>query len=63
LTFLKQVFGEDFNPTQYRMLIFGFAMVVIMLWRPRGFVQTRAPTVFLFSRKAISSDMVREGHG
>jgi branched-chain amino acid transport system permease protein len=63
LTFLKQVFGDDFNPTQYRMLIFGFAMVVIMLWRPRGFVQTRTPSVFLFRRKAISADMVGEGHG
>jgi len=63
LTFLKQIFGPDFNPTQYRMLIFGFAMVVIMLWRPRGFVQTRTPSVFLFKRKAISADMVQEGHG
>lgn len=63
LNFLKQIFGESFDPTQYRMLIFGFAMVVIMVFRPRGFVSTRQPTVFLKERKSISSDLVGEGHG
>jgi branched-chain amino acid transport system permease protein len=63
LTILKVVFGPDFEPTQYRMLLFGLAMVIIMLWRPRGLVGTRTPTIFLFQRKTISADMVREGHG
>ena len=36
LDFLKEMFGSDFDPTQYRMLLFGFAMVVIMIWKPRG---------------------------
>lgn len=63
LNFLKQIFGESFDPTQYRMLIFGFAMVAIMVFRPRGFVATRQPTVFLKERKTISSDLVGEGHG
>jgi branched-chain amino acid transport system permease protein len=63
LNFLKQIFGADFNPTQYRMLLFGLAMVTIMLWRPRGFVSTRAPTVFLKERKAISADLIGEGRG
>ena len=31
LDVLKQVFGNEFDPTQYRMLIFGLAMVVIMV--------------------------------
>ncbi|MBO0711389.1 MAG: high-affinity branched-chain amino acid ABC transporter permease LivM, partial [Acetobacteraceae bacterium] len=43
LDFLKQIFGETFDPTQYRMLIFGFAMVLIMIWRPRGLIATREP--------------------
>jgi branched-chain amino acid transport system permease protein len=47
LDFLKVVFGSDFDPTQYRMLLFGFAMVLIMIWRPRGLIATRAPSVFL----------------
>jgi branched-chain amino acid transport system permease protein len=34
-----------------------------MLYRPRGFVGAREPTVFLEKRKSISSDLVREGHG
>jgi branched-chain amino acid transport system permease protein len=63
LDFLKLVFGNDFNPDQFRMLIFGLAMVVVMVWKPRGFVSARQPTAFLFERKAVSGDHVREGHG
>ncbi|HZL31661.1 MAG TPA: high-affinity branched-chain amino acid ABC transporter permease LivM [Pseudolabrys sp.] len=63
LNFLKQIFGPSFDPTQYRMLIFGFAMVLIMVLRPRGLVSTRAPSVFLKERKTISADLVKEGHG
>ena len=47
LDFLKMVFGRDFDPTQYRMLLFGFAMVLIMIWRPRGLIGTRDPSIFL----------------
>jgi branched-chain amino acid transport system permease protein len=63
LDFLKHVFGPNFDPTQYRMLIFGFAMVMIMVLRPRGLISTREPSVFLVERKSISSDLVKEGHG
>ncbi|MBD9538904.1 high-affinity branched-chain amino acid ABC transporter permease LivM, partial [Ensifer sp. ENS04] len=41
LSFLKMVFGPDFTPELYRMLIFGLAMVVVMVWKPRGFVGSR----------------------
>jgi branched-chain amino acid transport system permease protein len=47
----------------YRMLMFGLAMVAVMIWRPRGFVATRTPTIALKQRHAISSDLVKEGHG
>ncbi|MDQ0509312.1 high-affinity branched-chain amino acid ABC transporter permease LivM [Ancylobacter amanitiformis] len=63
LGFLNQIFGGDFDPSLYRMLIFGFAMVAIMVWKPRGLVSTRAPTIFLKERKAVSGDHVKEGHG
>jgi branched-chain amino acid transport system permease protein len=63
LDFLKSIFGDGFDPAQYRMLIFGFAMVAIMVWRPRGFVSTRTPTVFLKERKTVDADLVKEGHG
>ncbi|HEX4238606.1 MAG TPA: high-affinity branched-chain amino acid ABC transporter permease LivM [Xanthobacteraceae bacterium] len=63
ITFLKQIFGPTFDPTQYRMLIFGLAMVAIMRWRPRGLVATRAPSVFLKKRRDISVDLVTEGRG
>jgi branched-chain amino acid transport system permease protein len=63
LDVLKAVFGADFDPTQYRMLLFGFAMVAIMIWKPRGLVATREPSVFLQQRKAIDASLVREGHG
>jgi hypothetical protein len=29
------------------MLLFGFAMVLIMIWRPRGLIATREPSAFL----------------
>ncbi|MGD9844632.1 MAG: high-affinity branched-chain amino acid ABC transporter permease LivM [Variibacter sp.] len=63
LDFLKEIFGNDFDPTQFRMLIFGFAMVLIMIWRPRGLIGTREPSAFLHRRKAISGAHVSEGHG
>jgi branched-chain amino acid transport system permease protein len=63
LDFLKAIFGPTFDPTQYRMLIFGFAMVLIMVWRPRGLISSREPSVFLKERKSIAADMVKEGHG
>jgi branched-chain amino acid transport system permease protein len=63
LDWMKDVFGADFDPTQYRMLLFGLAMVVIMIWRPRGLISNRQPTVFLGERRAISGAHVKEGHG
>jgi branched-chain amino acid transport system permease protein len=63
LDFLKQIFGPTFDPTQYRMLLFGFAMVLIMVWRPRGLISTRDPSVALGERKRIAADLVKEGHG
>jgi branched-chain amino acid transport system permease protein len=63
LDVLKAVFGSDFDPTQYRMLLFGFAMVAIMIWKPRGLIATRQPSVFLRERKAVGGALVREGHG
>jgi branched-chain amino acid transport system permease protein len=63
LDFLKEIFGDTFDPTQYRMLLFGFGMVVIMVWKPRGLISSREPSVFLKERKVISSELVKEGHG
>ncbi|WP_089174783.1 high-affinity branched-chain amino acid ABC transporter permease LivM [Bosea sp. AS-1] len=63
LEWMKALFGPDFDPTKYRMLIFGFAMVVIMIWKPRGLISTREPTAFLKEKKQISADLVQEGHG
>jgi branched-chain amino acid transport system permease protein len=49
---------------QYRMMVFGMAMVLLMVWRPRGLIGHRAPTVFLHdTRTTISSSLVKEGHG
>jgi branched-chain amino acid transport system permease protein len=61
--FLKHIFGRDFDPTQYRMLLLGLGMVLIMIWRPRGLISTREPTAYLKEKKLVSSDLVKEGHG
>jgi branched-chain amino acid transport system permease protein len=73
LDFLKLVFGSDFDPTQYRMLLFGFGMVLIMVWRPRGLIATREPSTFLnaprfslFGERKMESaqpSLARERHG
>jgi branched-chain amino acid transport system permease protein len=34
LQFLKVIFGNDFDPSQLRLLLFGLAMILMMLWRP-----------------------------
>ena len=55
---MKAIFGQDFDPTQYRMLLFGAAMVIMMIWKPRGLVSTRVPSIFLKDERpcpAISS--------
>ncbi|MGI9423236.1 MAG: high-affinity branched-chain amino acid ABC transporter permease LivM [Hyphomicrobiaceae bacterium] len=63
VAFLKVIFGEDFDPKQWRMVIFGFLMVSVMVWRPRGLIANRSPTIVLKERRTISSDLVKEGHG
>jgi branched-chain amino acid transport system permease protein len=74
LDFLKAVFGSDFDPTKYRMLLFGFAMVLIMIWKPRGLITTRDPSVLLDrphrtalagapATKPATAPLAREGRG
>ena len=63
MTMLKQIFGPEFTPELYRMLLFGIAMVVVMVWKPRGFVGSREPTAFLYERKNVSGSFTKEGHG
>jgi branched-chain amino acid transport system permease protein len=63
LDWLKRIFGPDFEPTQYRLLLFGLAMVLVMIWKPRGLISSRMPTVFLHQRRRVRGDLVGEGHG
>jgi branched-chain amino acid transport system permease protein len=48
---------------EWRMLVFGAAMVLIMVWRPRGLVGSRTPSVALGERRAIGAGLVGEGRG
>jgi branched-chain amino acid transport system permease protein len=43
-------FGRAF--AEFRMLVFGAAMVAIMVWRPRGLLSRRAPSIQLHSAAA-----------
>jgi branched-chain amino acid transport system permease protein len=63
LTFLQSIFGAGFDPNEYRLLLFGVGMVAMMVWRPRGLISERQPSVILKERKAISGSLVKEGHG
>lgn len=48
------------NFEQFRMLVFGAAMVGIMVWRPRGLIATRTPSVSLGHKKAIPAAIIEE---
>ncbi len=63
MNWLKAVLPAGTEPIQFRMLAVGLAMVLMMRFRPRGFVTKREPTVFLKEKKAVSGDLVAEGHG
>jgi branched-chain amino acid transport system permease protein len=63
LDFLRQIFGAGFDPAEYRLLLFGLGMVAMMVWRPRGLIAQREPSVVLKERKGISAAHVKEGHG
>jgi branched-chain amino acid transport system permease protein len=45
----------------YRMLIFGLALVLMMVLRPRGLVSGRTPTVALGEKREIAADLVAQG--
>jgi branched-chain amino acid transport system permease protein len=56
--------AERFRELQdYRMLIFGLCMVLVMILRPRGLMASRTPSVALHESRAVSSSFVKEGHG
>jgi branched-chain amino acid transport system permease protein len=63
LGFLREIFGPNFDPVYYRMLIFGLVMVVIMIWRPRGLVSSRNPSAVLRQKRRIGADLVAQGEG
>ena len=61
MDWLKLIFGQGFDPSLYRMILFGIAMVAIMVWKPRGIISSRRPTVFLKKHTPISGDVTKEG--
>ena len=48
---------------EYRMLIFGSALVLVMVLRPRGLVSGRTPSVALGTKREIAAELVTEGRG
>jgi branched-chain amino acid transport system permease protein len=63
LGFLSYILPEGVEPVQLRMLAVGIALVLVMRYKPRGFVTTREPTAFLKEKKTVSADLVAQGHG
>jgi len=61
MQWLKLVFGQDFDPSLYRMLLFGLAMVGIMLWRPRGNISSRQPSIVLDERRGAGAPLLKQG--
>jgi branched-chain amino acid transport system permease protein len=48
---------------EYRMLIVGLSMVLIMVWRPRGLISTRYPSVLLRERRKPPAAVPAEAGG
>jgi branched-chain amino acid transport system permease protein len=48
---------------QYRMLVFGAAMVTIMIWRPRGLVASREPSLYLAGRNGVAGTPIKQAQG
>ncbi len=48
---------------EYRMLVFGLALVVLMVLRPRGLVSGRTPSVAMGARREIAAELVAQGRG
>ncbi len=63
VSFVKDMLGGSFDPSEYRLLLFGAGMVAVMIWRPRGLVSSREPTIVFKRKKTISGALVKEGHG
>ena len=61
LDVLKEIFGAEFDPTQYRMLIVGLAMVVMMNFKPQGLVATRRASILIGKRKLAPIGGLTEG--
>ena len=56
--------AERFRELQdYRMLIFGLAMVLVMILRPRGLMARRTPSASLKEIRTVASGFVNEGRG
>ncbi len=56
--------GELFRSfAEYRMLVFGLALVIVMVLRPRGLISGRTPSVALGQRREIAAELVAEGRG
>ena len=47
----------------YRMLIFGLALVIVMVLRPRGLISGRTPSIALGKRREIAAELVAQGRG
>ena len=61
--FLNTAFELLRELQEYRMLIVGMSMVLIMIWRPRGLISTRQPSILLKARRALSVALAGEGRG
>ncbi|MDC9701690.1 MAG: high-affinity branched-chain amino acid ABC transporter permease LivM [Alphaproteobacteria bacterium] len=60
LEFFNTLFGPDFDPSVYRMLLFGLVMVLIMICAPRGLISHRTPSILLQKKKASPADLTLE---
>ncbi len=63
-TVMIGVFEVFREAQEFRLLAYGGAMVLIMVWRPRGLIAQRKPSITVGGeRRAIGANMIGEGRG
>jgi len=65
LAALVMIGGSELSRSlaDYRMLVFGVGLVVMMVLRPRGLIAGRTPSVTLGRPREIAAELVAEGRG
>ncbi|WP_060774433.1 ABC transporter permease subunit [Liberibacter crescens] len=56
MSFMTFIFGQNFTPELYRMLLFGLALILVMVLNPHGLSRFRQPSILLDKKKLLNNN-------